>query len=126
VSLILEGAACCYGGTSLILPESQLSWAKALLAADEYLPLSLLIEEDGFWSVEDVNDSYAEAGSFVAFLVDQYGERGSRSWMCLKYVPAEATRRKTPFARAIPPAMTWETVITPILSVLAIRKGCST
>jgi hypothetical protein len=73
VSLILEGAACCYGGTSLMSKEAQRCWAKSLVVNNEHLPLSHIIQEDGFWSAEDMNDSYAEAASFVEFLVSTYG-----------------------------------------------------
>jgi len=73
VSLILEGAACCFGGTGLITKEAQLSWAKTLVESGEYLPISAIVYEKEFWAAEDMNDPYAEAGSFVKFLIDTYG-----------------------------------------------------
>jgi len=72
-SLILEGAACYFGGTSLATREAQLSWTKTLVENKEHLPISSISRERGFWSAEDMNDPYAESGSFVWFLVDTYG-----------------------------------------------------
>jgi len=72
-SLILEGAACYFGGTSLVTREAQLTWAKTLVDRDESMPISSIISEQGFWSAEDMNDPYAEAAAFVGFLVVNQG-----------------------------------------------------
>jgi carbohydrate-binding DOMON domain-containing protein len=37
------------------------------------MPLATLLDESGFWSAEDMNDSYGEAASFTGFLLDRYG-----------------------------------------------------
>lgn len=72
-SPIFEGAACWLGGTGLITLDAQLSWAKALVDTGEAMPLATLLDENGFWSAEDMNDSYSEAASFTGFLLDSYG-----------------------------------------------------
>jgi hypothetical protein len=72
-SLILEGAACCFGGTSIATREAQLSWTKTLVENNEHLPISYISRGEGFWSAEDMNDPYAESGSFVKYLVGTYG-----------------------------------------------------
>jgi hypothetical protein len=73
VSLILEGAACYFGGSNTVTREAQLSWAKTLLENKESLPISRISRERAFWSAEDMNDPYAQAASFVGFLVETYG-----------------------------------------------------
>ncbi len=72
-SLIIEGSACYFGGTSLVTREAQLLWTKTLVENKESLPISTISREEGFWSAEDMNDPYAEAGSFVGFLIETYG-----------------------------------------------------
>ncbi len=72
-SLVIEGSACYFGGTSVITEEAQLSWVKTLVENKENLPIIDISREDGFWSAEDMNDPYAEAGAFVKYLVDTYG-----------------------------------------------------
>ncbi len=72
-SLILEGAACHWGGTSLITREAQLAWAKTLVESGRSLPIPLIADGNRFWSAKDMNDPYAEAASFVGFLTDEYG-----------------------------------------------------
>lgn len=72
-SLILEGSACWLGGTGLVTREAQLSWARSLVENEEHLPITLISEKDGFWSAEDMNDPYAEAGAFNRFLAERYG-----------------------------------------------------
>jgi tetratricopeptide (TPR) repeat protein len=72
-SLVIEGSACCFGGTSIITREAQLSWSKTLVEGKENLAITDISREDGFWSAEDMNDPYAEAGAFVRFLVETYG-----------------------------------------------------
>ena len=72
-SVLLEGAACYWGGTSSVTRLAQLSWAKALVENHANVPLSTLIQEDDFWSCEDMNDSYAEAAAFTGFLLTKRG-----------------------------------------------------
>ncbi|UCG52429.1 MAG: tetratricopeptide repeat protein [Candidatus Latescibacterota bacterium] len=72
-SLVIEGSACYFGGTSVITKEAQLSWAKTLVENNEHLTICDISQEDGFWSADDMNDPYAEAGSFAKYLVDTYG-----------------------------------------------------
>jgi hypothetical protein len=73
VSLLLEGAACYFGGVTVLTRDAQLSWAKALLENHEGLPLARLVQEDDFWAVEDMNDTYAEAAAFAGYLIATRG-----------------------------------------------------
>jgi hypothetical protein len=72
-SPVFEGAACFFGGATLITRDAQLAWAKALVENNEAMPLATLLDESGFWSAEDMNDPYAEAAAFTGFLIDRYG-----------------------------------------------------
>jgi len=73
VSLLLEGAACYFGGATVLTRDAQLSWAKQLVENGEGLPLARLVREDDFWSVEDMNDTYAEAAAFAGYLIATRG-----------------------------------------------------
>lgn len=72
-SLILEGAACYFGGSSLVTRDTQLAWAKTLVEHGEAAALASLARDDGFWAAEDMNDPYALAASIAGFLLDRYG-----------------------------------------------------
>jgi hypothetical protein len=72
-SFIMEGAACYFGGGSLATTEVQLSWTQSLVLYKQDLPIVDIIQEKGFWSAEDMNDPYAEASSFVGFLIEKFG-----------------------------------------------------
>jgi len=72
-SLILEGAACYFGGSSLVTRDAQLAWARTLVENGESLPISSILQEKGFWAAEDMNDSYAEAAAFAGFLLVDHG-----------------------------------------------------
>ncbi len=74
VSAIMEGAACYFGGATMITRDAQLAWVKTLVENDEAMPLSTLLDENGFWSAaEDMNDPYAEGAAFTGFLIEKYG-----------------------------------------------------
>jgi hypothetical protein len=72
-SPIFEGAACWFGGAGLITRDAQLAWAQTLAETGEAMPLATLLDESGFWSAEDMNDTYSEAAAFTGFLLDRYG-----------------------------------------------------
>lgn len=74
-SFIMEGAACYFGGTSLATAEVQLLWSQSLVLHEDDIPIGNIIEDraNGFWAAEDMNDPYAEASSFVGFLIEKYG-----------------------------------------------------
>jgi hypothetical protein len=72
-SVLLEGAACYFGGGGLMTRDAQLAWAKTLVENNEAMPLATLLDERGFWSAEDMNDPYAEAAAFTGFLIEKHG-----------------------------------------------------
>jgi hypothetical protein len=72
-SLLLEGAACYFGGTTMITRDALLCWAKTLLENGESSPIAAIANESTFWGAQSIVGSYAVGGAFAGFLIETYG-----------------------------------------------------
>ncbi len=70
ISFIEEGLAVSLGGTTFNSPELCVNWAKQLYKSENMIPLDSLIRQ---LSQYPADKTYPLAGSFVKYLIDQYG-----------------------------------------------------